>query len=39
MIRDKLEKFIFGKYRNKTIMWVMNNDPHFINKKQKNGIN
>lgn len=30
MIRDKLEKFTFGKYRNKTIMWVMNNDPHYL---------
>ena len=30
MIRDKLEKFTFGKYRNKTIMWVMHNDPHYL---------
>ena len=30
MIEDKLQKFNFGKYRGKTIFWVMRNDPKYI---------
>ncbi len=30
MITNKLEKFTFGKYRNRTIFWVMKNDPNYI---------
>ena len=30
MITNKLEKFYFGKYRNKTIQWVLMNDPEYL---------
>jgi len=30
MIINKLEKFTFGKYRNKTILWVIQNDPTYL---------
>lgn len=30
MITNKFEKFNFGKYRNKTIQWVIKNDPGYI---------
>jgi|JTFP01.1.fsa_nt_gb hypothetical protein len=30
MITDKMQKIVFGKYRNKTIYWVMQNDPDYL---------
>lgn len=30
MITNKLEKFSFGKYRNKSIQWILMNDPTYI---------
>lgn len=30
MIRDKLERFSFGKYMNKSIQWILMNDPTYI---------
>lgn len=30
MITDRFEKFSFGKYRNKTIKWILINDPTYI---------
>ena len=30
MITDKLQRITFGKYRNKTVYWVMRNDPHYL---------
>ena len=30
MITNKLERFSFGKYRNKSIQWILMNDPKYI---------
>ena len=30
MITNKLEKFYFGKYRNKSIQWILMNDPEYV---------
>lgn len=36
MIKDKMQKFNFGKYRGRTIYWVMKNDPGYIIWTQEN---
>ena len=30
MITNKLEKFSFDKYKNKSIQWILTNDPEYI---------
>ena len=30
MIINKLERFSFGKYRNKSIQWILMNDPEYV---------
>lgn len=30
MITNKLEKFSFGKYKNRSIQWILMNDPKYI---------